>query len=69
MQREFVRRGVGAETLDTDSEVALMQRAVATLNGSLNVRDVALALRGECMATYFPAKHGMVLFREEENEP
>lgn len=69
MQREFVRRGLGAETLDQYREVALMQRAVAKLNVSLNVRDVALALLGECMATSFPAQHVMVFFRDEENEP
>lgn len=69
MQRKFVRRGLGAETLDQYREVALMQRAVAKLNVSLNVREVALALLGECMATSFPAQHVMVFFREEEHEP
>ncbi|MFW5733692.1 MAG: HD domain-containing phosphohydrolase, partial [Oceanidesulfovibrio sp.] len=66
MKRELVRRGLGAETLDQYREVALLQRAVGKLNGSLDVHHVARALLDVCMTRSFPAQHGLVFFLDEE---
>lgn len=69
LNREFVRRGLGAETLEQYREVALLQRAVAKLNGSLDVIQVARSLLDECMATSFPAEHVLVFFLDEASLP
>lgn len=65
ISRELLRRGLGAETLEQYREVALLQRAVGKLNGSLDVYQVAHSLLDECMATSFPADHALVLFLDD----
>ncbi|MGE4296734.1 MAG: HD domain-containing phosphohydrolase [Desulfovibrionaceae bacterium] len=60
MEREHVQRALGEETLEQYREVALMQRAVADLNGSMKLADVVRGLLTENQHGNQPADCGAV---------
>ncbi len=61
VQREFIRRSLGAEALEQYRSISLMQRAVVNLNSSMKLLEVIRALVEECNAASVPADYALVI--------
>ena len=66
LEAEHARRSVAEETLNSYRELALLQRVVAELNGSLNPTAVASTLLKEFAGSRNAADFGAVLLRRRE---
>ncbi len=68
MQREFLVRSLGAETLDKYREVGVMQRAVVHLNSTMKLRDVVQSLLDEVRRNAVAGQAGIVFLMDDARE-
>ena len=68
IDRETARRSVAQETLEKYRELALLYEATGSLNTSLRLRDVILAILDETIRAVAPAEFGLV-FALEPGKP
>ncbi len=63
------RRAIAEEALGKYRELAMLDRAIVELNGSLKINDVAASLMSECMKRFRHAHSGCLFLVDDETGP